>query len=225
MAKAATKKASKKTKATTKPTTTKAKPKKIAAPATATATPTSAATAPAIASSATPAVMSATTSTTAPAPTKPVDFGGFLKKLEKLTDSAKLEKATSMLKAEKFRLYAKVESDHLVGVVKSQTNHELVYSCRLGSDGKYACCTQNLNICGGLRGSPCKHLLVLIVGLAKAGELDLTDAQAWTQAVRGKKPELDKEAMTQTFLTYKGAEAGTVDWRPTETIPEDFYAM
>ena len=38
-------------------------------------------------------------------------------------------------------------------------------------------------------------------------------------------PTLDAEAMTATFLKYKGAEAGDVDWRPTETIPEDFYAM
>ncbi len=91
----------------------------------------------------------------------------------------------------------KSEGDQLVGVVKSQTDPLWFTRAGLGSDGEYACCTQNLNICGGLRGSPCKHLLVLIVGLAKAGELDTTAAQEWTQAARGKKPELDKEAMTQ----------------------------
>jgi hypothetical protein len=31
--------------------------------------------------------------------------------------------------------------------------------------------------------------------------------------------------MTPTLLRYKGAEAGEIDRRPTETIPEDFYAM
>ncbi len=156
---------------------------------------------------------------------KPADFGEFLTRLKKVTDPAKLEKATDMLKAERFRLYAKVAPDHLVGVVKSQGNADLVYSCRLASDGKYSCGTQNLNICGGLRGSPCKHLLVLIVGLSKAGELDAATAHEWTQNARGQKPELDKEAMTATFLQYKGAEAGEIDWRPTETVPEDFYAM
>lgn len=165
------------------------------------------------------------TATIPVAPTKTVDFASFMKRLERVTDSAKLDKATSMLKAEKFRLYAKVQDDHLVGVVKSQSNPALVYSCRLTRDGKYACCTQNLNICGGLRGSPCKHLLVLIVGLANAGELDPATAQEWTQAARGQKPELDRDAMAATFLAYKGAEAGEIDWRPTETIPEDFYAM
>jgi len=35
---------------------------------------------------------------------------------------------------------------------------------------------------------------------------------------------LDKEAMSAILLRYKGAEAGEIDWRPTETLPEDFYA-
>jgi hypothetical protein len=154
-----------------------------------------------------------------------MDFPAFLTKLKQVVNEAKLDKAASMLKAEKFRLYAKVEGDHLVGVVKSQTNPDLVYSCRLGSDGTFGCGTQNLRACGGLQGTPCKHLLVLVVGLAKAGELDTAAAHAWTQATRGKLPVFDKEALSETFLKYKGAEAGEIDWRPTETIPEDFYAM
>lgn len=161
----------------------------------------------------------------APVPVAPVDFGGFMTKLKQVTEPAKLSKATAMLKAERFRLYAKVNDDHLVGVVKSQTNPDLVYACKLGSDGKYSCGTQNVRACGGLQGSPCKHLLVLIVGLSKAGDLDATKAHTWTQATRGKAPEFDKDSLTQTFLTYKSAEAGEIDWRPTETIPEDFYAM
>ena len=53
-----------------------------------------------------------------------------------------------------------------MGVVKSQSSKDLVYSCRLAADGAFGCCTQNLRPCGGLRGALCKHLLVLIVGLA-----------------------------------------------------------
>jgi hypothetical protein len=156
---------------------------------------------------------------------KPADFGEFLARLKQVTDPAKIDKATAMLKADSFRLFAKVDADEVVGVVKSQSDPSLVYSCRLGSDGKYACCTQNLNICGGLKGSPCKHLLVLIVGLSQAGALHPGSAHDWTQATRGRKPELDKDQMAATFLQYKGAEAGEIDWRPTDTIPEDFYAI
>jgi len=41
----------------------------------------------------------------------------------------------------------------------------------------------------------------------------------------GKKAALDKNAISATFIKYKGAEAGEIDWRPTETIPEDYYAL
>ena len=156
---------------------------------------------------------------------KPTDFPAFLERLKNATDKAKLDKALKMLKAERFNLFAKVSDSEMVGVVKSQSDPDLVYSCRLNSEGNYSCCTQNLNVCGGLRGSPCKHLLVLIVGLTKAGELDPATAHEWSQSTRGRKAELDKDAMTETLLQYKGAEAGEIDWRPTETLPEDFYAM
>ena len=156
---------------------------------------------------------------------KPLDIEAFMKRLEELTDRAKLAKALQMLKADRFRLYAQVTDDLLVGVVKSQTDASLVYSCKLTGDGVYGCCTQNLNVCGGLRGSLCKHLLVLIVGLARSGELDPNLVDQWVLLSQGQKPVLDKDAMSETFLRYKGAEAGEVDWRPTETIPEDYYAL
>ncbi|MGE3808018.1 MAG: pentapeptide repeat-containing protein [Gemmataceae bacterium] len=155
----------------------------------------------------------------------PVDLDTFLQRLEDRVDGAKLKKALSMLKADRFRLYAQVTDAALVGIVKSQSDPDLVYSCRLDKDGVYACCTQNLNICGGLRGSLCKHLLVLIVGLSKGGALDPTQIDGWVDSSQGQKPALDKDAMSETFLRYKGAEAGEIDWRPTETIPEDYYAL
>jgi uncharacterized protein YjbI with pentapeptide repeats len=155
----------------------------------------------------------------------PLGLDKFMKRLAETTDAAKLEKALSMLKADRFKLYAQVADDFLVGVVKSQGDPDLVYSCRLASDGAYGCCTQNLNVCGGLRGSLCKHLLVLIIGLAKGSEFDLTEVDSWMAASRAQKPILDKESMSETFLRYKGAEAGEVDWRPTETIPEDYYTL
>jgi hypothetical protein len=155
---------------------------------------------------------------------KPIDLAGFMKKLEKSTDPARLEKALSMLKADRFQLFARIEPESLVGVVKSQTDASLVYSCRLAADGTFACCTQNLNACGGLRGALCKHLMVLIVGLTQSGVLDPTTIDLWVGKSRKKKPELDKDIMSEVFLRYKGAESGEVDWRPTETIPEDYYA-
>jgi uncharacterized protein YjbI with pentapeptide repeats len=154
-----------------------------------------------------------------------LDFDGFVQQLPLKFDAARLAKAVKMLKAERFKLFAEVKPDAVTGVVKSQSSKELVYSCRLTADGKFGCCTQNLNPCGGLRGAPCKHLLVLLIGLAKAGELDPAVADGWLDAAKREKPAIDESAMSETFLKYKGAEAGEIDWRPTETIPEDYYAL
>ncbi len=155
----------------------------------------------------------------------PVDLKGFIRSLERHTDPAKLKKATSMLRADRFQLFVETDDTHLTGVVKSQTDASLFYACQLKADGSYCCCTQNLNVCGGLRGSLCKHLLVLLVGLTQGGQLDPALAPNWTKASWKQKPVLEKDPMSATFIRYKGAQAGEVDWRPTETIPEDYYAL
>jgi hypothetical protein len=156
----------------------------------------------------------------------PVDFDAFLRRLDLKVDSRRLARALEMLKAERFQLYAQVEGDSVAGVVKSQTELEgRVYSCRLGGDGSFACCDQALGLCLGLRGALCKHILVLIVGLVRGGQLDAATVDQWVQASRSRKPRLDTEQLSATLLRYKGAEAGEIDWRPTETIPEDFYSL
>ena len=154
-----------------------------------------------------------------------LDFETFLKDLGAKVETARMDKAGSMLKAERFQLFAEVADSGIVGIVKSQSSGDLVYSCRLNADGAFGCCTQNLRPCGGLRGALCKHLLVLIVGLAKAGQLDPATVNLWVDLSTSHKPAIDEETMSATFLRYKGAESGELDWRPTETIPEDFYAM
>jgi hypothetical protein len=130
-----------------------------------------------------------------------------------------------MLKAERFQLFSQVDGQAVVGVVKSQTDPNTVYSCRLTADGSYHCCTQNLLTCGGLKGALCKHILVLLVGLAQCGQLNPTTVDGWVTASTKKNQALDRDAAGAVFLRYKGAEAGEVDWRPTETIPEDYYSF
>lgn len=154
-----------------------------------------------------------------------MDFSLFMERLAQSVDAARLKNALKMLQANAFELYSESDSDHLAGIVKSQTDSSLVYSCHLDSAGSFSCCTQNLNACGGLRGALCKHLLVLIIGLAKQGKMDLQLVDAWAESSQQNKPTLDKDQMASLLLKYKGAEAGDVDWRPTETVPEDFYSM
>src|SRR4029079_12802868 len=129
-----------------------------------------------------------------------------------------------MLKHERFQLFVEVGDARLAGIVKSQSDPDLVYSCALAADGQFGCCTQNLNVCGGLRGALCKHLLVLAIGLTQAGQIEADTLDDWVQRSGLRTPALDKAAMSAILLRYKGAEAGEIDWRPTETLPEDFYA-
>ena len=152
-------------------------------------------------------------------------FPFFNRELPQVTDPSKLKKALAMLRAERFQLFAEVRLDRVVGVVRSQSTPKRVYACRLAEDGSYACCTQNLRTCVVSRDSPCKHLLVLVIGLVNAGQFAPEAAIAWLERARGQEGRPDTEETTAIFLRYKGTEAGEVDWRPTETLPEDFYAM
>ena len=63
------------------------------------------------------------------------------------------------------------------------------------------------------------------LGLVQAGELDPTTIDGWVAKTHDIKAELNKETMGEIFIRYKGAEAGEVDWRPTETVPEDYYTL
>lgn len=154
-----------------------------------------------------------------------LDFAGFLAQLYGHVDRGKLGRALDMLRKERFWLYARLDTARLVGVVRSQSGSGSVYASWLTHDGRYGCTQPDLSDCMGLQGSTCKHLMALVVGLARTGQLALPQALAWMQATGGKAPRTDTELAAETFLQYKGAEAGEVDWRPTETIPEDFYAV
>jgi hypothetical protein len=159
------------------------------------------------------------------APSEPLSVEAFLKRLPFHVEGGRLDTALKMLEAERFQLFSQVEADSLAGVVRSQSSASRVYSCRLTAEGAYSCCTQNLRPCAGLKGRVCKHLLVLIVGLIRTGQADPATVERWLKAARAQRPVLDRDVMSETFLRYKGAQAGEVDWRPTETIPEDYYAL
>ncbi|WP_152622209.1 hypothetical protein [Archangium violaceum] len=168
----------------------------------------------------------ATAAAPAPASARTLNLPDFVEQLRKQTDSARVQKATSMLQSDRFQLFDEVSDEHVTGVVKSQTDYSLFYACKIDKHGNFMCCTQNLNRCGGLSGNkPCKHMLVLMIGLVQGGKIDATRLSEWTNAAKGKKPVIDKDAMSATFVKYKGAEAGEIEWRPTETTPEDYYAL
>lgn len=157
-------------------------------------------------------------------PAGEMDFDAFLKTVGEKTDPKKLQRALDMLKEERFQLYSKIDDNQLVGVVQSQKKSDLVYSCHLNARGRYGCCTPDLTPCWGMRGELCKHLLVLIIGLVKSDAVPALTLADWVTKIGRKGPNLHNELLSDTLLLYKGAEAGEIDWRPTETIPEDYFA-
>jgi hypothetical protein len=79
--------------------------------------------------------------------------------------------------------------------------------------------------CWGQSGGICKHTLVLLIGLSAEGEISPRRAYKWALAASSQRPVADKQPSAELILKYRGAQAGEVDWRPTETVPEDYYAL
>lgn len=145
--------------------------------------------------------------------------------LRTLADPKKVERAIQMLKRESFQLYNEAQATSLAGVVRSQTQQDGFYACWIEDGGRYACFDPQLAACWGQSGGLCKHVLVLLLGLAVRGEIEPRRAYAWASAASSKKPVADTQRSAELVLRYRGALAGEVDWRPSETVPEDYYTL
>jgi hypothetical protein len=66
---------------------------------------------------------------------------------------------------------------------------------------------------------------VLLIGLTRTGALDPAEVERWVQASRQRKPKVEGDVMSETLRRYQAAQAGELKWRPTETVPEDYYAL
>jgi hypothetical protein len=156
------------------------------------------------------------------------DINGLMARLHKIIDPGRMKRTLDMLKKESHQLYSEIEPTMIRGIVRSQKDANLVYSCVLTEDGIYSCSTPDVKPCMGLSNEPCKHIMVLVIGLARAGLFDPAIADRWMLAAKKMNPRWNKTVknyISDSLLKYKGVQAGEIDWRPTETIPEDFYAM
>ena len=115
----------------------------------------------------------------------------------------KIQKSIKMIR-EQPNVFFRVENDGstLIGVVKSQTNNVLIYASYLRSDGSYGCQTQNLNSCGGLRGTVCKHILTL-VSTAAHNKTIMKRFTKWIKNTQDLKPNNDRELGTYIFEQYE----------------------
>jgi hypothetical protein len=57
------------------------------------------------------------------------------------------------------------------------------------------------------------------------GLLKSADAEQWLVKAATKNVSRNTELAAEAILKYKGVQAGEVDWRPIETVPEDYYSL
>lgn len=145
--------------------------------------------------------------------------------LRTLADPKKVDRSIQMLKRESFQLYTEATDTSIGGVVKSQTQEDEYYACWIEDGGGYACFDRHVGKCWGQSGGLCKHVMVLLIGLAAQGEIAPRRAYTWALAASSKPPVEDKQRSAELILRYRGARAGEIDWRPTETVPEDYYTL
>ena len=151
-----------------------------------------------------------------------LDYSGFVAQLSRFLDKRRLDRALKMLKGESFELYNDIEGHQVRGIVKSQTGFGTVYSSWINHDGYYHCTSEGEDPCMGLQGAVCKHITLLLLGLTRSGSLDLQVALDWAKAAAKKKPQKDEEETAELYLRYQGLDSSELDWRPLETLPEDF---
>lgn len=154
-----------------------------------------------------------------------LDFDGLLARLRKVVPERSLQAAKALLGVERLQLFAEVEDGHLAGVVRSRFLPGRLNACRLTAEGCFCCGSVRLRSCSSQGGAVCGHLLALVLGLVRAGRFDAGRAYLWLRRASRRTTVADRPGLVSTLLRYKGAEAGAVDWRPTETLPEDYYAL
>ena len=152
-----------------------------------------------------------------------LDFPSLILLLRTVANPRKVDRAIQMLKTASYNIYADVSDKKVAGIVNSQSGGGYYYAPWIKKNGQYSCCDEDLDACMGLQGSICKHTLVLLLGLAKKGEIELQQAFDWAAAAMNKSPVENEDESATMILRYKGVKTGEVDWRPTETMPEDFY--
>ena len=150
------------------------------------------------------------------------ELAGFLDQLEEHVSVGKLDKALDLLQATPLELFYDLSKSSVSGVVRAPADPDLAFCCHLSDDGAYGCCSSNLATCNGLRGSLCKHLLVLLVGLVQKGVLSADQAAKWVAASTENKPETDKELCSQSLERLEAADQGGTPWKPVATNPDDF---
>lgn len=148
----------------------------------------------------------------------------FTRNIARFVDRGRFDRAMKMLRKDSFSLFVKKEEGRIYGIVKSQTNKELIYAVSITTNGIYFCGTQNLRVCGGLRGAICKHLLLLLMAAVKSSILSIDEASMSVKNTIARRPMWNKQEAEKIFSEYELSKNTELEWRPVEILPEDLVA-
>jgi hypothetical protein len=143
--------------------------------------------------------MATSKSTQAAALNRTVDFRGFISQLERAIGDDRMDRARVLLREDRFLLCHELSDAHIGGVVLSKADPPRRHACRLDRDGRYMCCTEDLEPCPQQDGKPCEHLLGVILLFVQVGMVDATQLSGWIRRADGKAADLDRDAMTASF--------------------------
>ena len=145
--------------------------------------------------------------------------------LRSLTDPGKVDRGVQMLKRASFQLHVETSPHSAGGIVKSQSVADEYYAAWIHEDGRFACFDRGMTPCMGQAGDICKHLVVLLLGLSAGGQIEPRRAYEWAKAASPKSPLTKSTPNAELLLRYGGFKTGEIAWRPTETVPEGYYAL
>jgi uncharacterized protein YjbI with pentapeptide repeats len=120
-------------------------------------------------------------------------------------------------------LWSEGDEDGVRGVVPESAKSTTFRACRLTSAGAHECCKQDFTLCTDAGKGMCQHVLVLLLDLARRERIALADALRWARLSLAHDRSADPEILARVFASY--AESTQTDYRPNETLPEDYYAL
>jgi len=120
-------------------------------------------------------------------------------------------------------LWAEADADRAHAVVPAAVGATTFLACRITSAGRFQCATPDLTPCPDAADGVCRHVVCLVLSLVQRERLSAEDAARWLQRSLAHDVGLDRDALGEIFARY--AETIQADYRPNETLPEDYYAL
>ncbi len=143
-------------------------------------------------------------------------YESFTRYVSRTFDPQRIVAALESFHKEPIEISYRLKDGELSAVFVPDSKKKRTYLCTWKPRSVYHCCTNSLANCGGLRGAPCKHLLMIIIALAKyknlAAELD-----ELLEGFKKQKPTPDRDLAADLFSFHeKGRGCKKLTTKPSD---------